>query len=120
MNTEEKIKICKICFNKGFDINKGIVCNLTNEKPDFEDECPDFRLNPTQISQPQTKTINSDEDLNVGLKIVSFCIPLVGIIIWLVNRGTQPQKAKQACNMAWLGILLSVIINIIVVIAEGY
>jgi len=117
MTTEEKLKICKICQNKSFSNEKGLICGLTNEKPDFENECPHFILNPNEVSSSSPNMI--DEELSTGLKVLSFCIPLAGFIIYLVNSKSQPTKAKQACSLAWYGVLLSVIINIIVAIAQG-
>lgn len=37
-----KIEQCKQCKKQKFDFKQGIVCGLTNEKPGFEDSCPDF------------------------------------------------------------------------------
>lgn len=42
MTREEHLKSCKICKNKKFDRNKGIVCKLTNEIADFEETCSNF------------------------------------------------------------------------------
>lgn len=42
MTQDEKIKICLKCRYKKFDVNRGLLCNLTNMPADFETECPDF------------------------------------------------------------------------------
>lgn len=44
MNLRQKIDICKSCQNckRG---RQGIVCGLTNEKPAFENDCPNYILN---------------------------------------------------------------------------
>jgi len=39
------IEICKRCLSKGFSFESGIVCNLTNDKANFTDTCPDFKEN---------------------------------------------------------------------------
>lgn len=33
---------CKKCKKRQFDFQRGTVCSLTNEKPTFENTCPDF------------------------------------------------------------------------------
>jgi uncharacterized RDD family membrane protein YckC len=38
----------KKCTNRGFDIQKGIVCGLTKVLPDFERTCPDYVLDVKQ------------------------------------------------------------------------
>ncbi|AXG69655.1 hypothetical protein KORDIASMS9_01881 [Kordia sp. SMS9] len=40
MNT--KLEFCKTCVNRSFSSANGIVCGLTNEKPNFVLNCPDF------------------------------------------------------------------------------
>lgn len=37
-----KLDTCKKCTNRKFDRNKGLVCGLTDNKPDFELECAHF------------------------------------------------------------------------------
>jgi hypothetical protein len=42
MDRKEHLKICKRCANRKFDMNKGIVCGLTNEIANFELNCTDY------------------------------------------------------------------------------
>lgn len=44
MNREDQVKFCKICQNRSFSMDKGVICSLTNEPATFVDECPDFKL----------------------------------------------------------------------------
>ena len=39
MNAEERLNLCKVCKNRKFTLQKGIVCGLTGEKPTFEESC---------------------------------------------------------------------------------
>ena len=57
----------------------GIVCGLTGDKPAFENECPDFSLDQASVTT-QTQHEPEGEDLDTGLKIVSFCFPIVFVI----------------------------------------
>ncbi|MFT5819489.1 MAG: hypothetical protein ACI8ZM_000713 [Crocinitomix sp.] len=42
---EEYVNICKVCTNRGFDMNKGQICRITKEHAAYlEPECPDFDL----------------------------------------------------------------------------
>ncbi|MGH1386093.1 hypothetical protein [Kordia sp.] len=38
----DKIEFCKTCTNRSFSSSKGIVCGLTNEKPNFVLSCSDY------------------------------------------------------------------------------
>ena len=42
MDRQEHLKFCRICLNRQFDINKGIICKLTNNIADFENYCDHF------------------------------------------------------------------------------
>lgn len=54
-----------------------------------------------------------NDDLGTPLKIVSFCIPLVGAILYFVKKDAEPVAAKQACNMALIGFGVGVVVQII-------
>ncbi len=58
------------------------------------------------------------EDLSLILKIVSFCIPLVGAILWFINRDKNPKAAKSACTFALVGVAVGIIINVIVTLVS--
>lgn len=54
-----------------------------------------------------------DEDLGIGLKIVSACIPIVGAILFFVYKKDEPKKSKQACYAALIGFAIGIVINIV-------
>lgn len=56
---------------------------------------------------------NPHDQLGIGLRIFSFIIPLVGIIIYFANKNTLPNKASSAGKAAGFGILVGIIINFI-------
>lgn len=61
----------------------------------------------------QNDNLNQNEDLETVLKVVSFCIPLVGAILYFVNKDKAPLKAKSACNMALYGFGAGIVLNIL-------
>jgi len=70
--------------------------------------------------QPTTPPVQKQDDLGVLLKIVSFCIPLVGAILYFVKKGDQPVAAKQACTFALIGLAVGIVINIIVYLTGSH
>lgn len=62
---------------------------------------------------------NSEDKLHVGLKILSFCIPLAGAIIYFVKKDREPNAAKTACYAALIGLGVSIILNVIVTLLGG-
>lgn len=67
----------------------------------------DFNQNPN-LSQPQ-----DDQDLDTILKVVSVCLPIVGAVLYFVNKDKAPRKAKSACNMALIGIGVGIVLNVL-------
>jgi FtsH-binding integral membrane protein len=57
---------------------------------------------------------NPDDKLSTGLQVLSFCIPLVGAVVYFSNKDKNPNKAKAACHAALWGIGLGILINILV------
>jgi len=55
----------------------------------------------------------SQEDLSTGLKVLSFCIPLAGAIIYFVKKKDEPVAAKSACNMALIGFAVGLVVQIV-------
>jgi len=45
MKLKDKFSYCKICKNGKIDYEKGLLCDLTDEKPYFEETCEDFKIN---------------------------------------------------------------------------
>ncbi len=61
----------------------------------------------------------NNEDLSTILKVVSFCIPLVGGILWFVKKDDEPVAAKSAGKLALFGLALGIILQIISVVLGG-
>jgi len=69
----------------------------------------------------QLKNLNNnpEDQLETGMKVLSFCIPLAGAIIYFTSKDKSPNKAKQACHFALYGLALGVVIQIISVVITG-
>jgi hypothetical protein len=59
------------------------------------------------------------EDLGIGLKIVSICVPIVGAILYFVWKQDHPKKSKQACNFALIGLGVNIVLSIIYTVFMG-
>lgn len=44
MTIDERLKYCRICENRKTNLAIGLYCGLTNEKPDFEPNCSNFKI----------------------------------------------------------------------------
>lgn len=66
-----------------------------------------------------TDHIQNNEDLHVGLKVVSFCMPIVGLVLYLVNKSKAPLKAKSAGKFALIGLVVGIVLNILAYVFAG-
>ena len=69
--------------------------------------------------QLNTENNNSNDQLETGLKVLAFCIPLAGAIIYFISKEKSPNKAKQACNFALYGIGFGLVVQIISYVITG-
>ena len=67
----------------------------------------DLNQNPN-VNQPQDQ-----EDLEMWMKVLSFCIPIAGAVIYFINKDKAPVKAKSACTMALIGFGVGIVLQII-------
>ena len=42
MNREYQLSLCKVCENRKMEMSRGLLCGLTNEYADFNENCPKF------------------------------------------------------------------------------
>jgi len=56
---------------------------------------------------------NSQEELTTGLKILSFCAPIAGVIIYFMNKDEHPKKAKTACYASLIGVGVILVLTIL-------
>lgn len=56
-----------------------------------------------------SNTSVSEESLSWGMKILSFLLPIVGIIYYFVKKTEAPKKAKDALIFGLAGVALNVI-----------
>ena len=59
MNRKARLSYCNTCNNKSFNSKYGIVCGLTNEIPEFENECPDYDKNVALEQEYKSKNFDS-------------------------------------------------------------
>jgi hypothetical protein len=92
---DPRLETCMHCMNKKFDPKRGIVCNLTDAKPEWDHTCPEYERNEKQFIahelnlKKQAEMQASDDTMGlsaVGIKngILAGIIVIIGGIVWLV------------------------------------
>jgi len=101
MELSDKIKYCTICRNSKRDIERGIVCGLTNEKPAFNKHCADLQASAHDIAELEESMIGGSQKSAIKI-ITALIIVAFGIamgIMWLIHS-YEANKAEQAAQAA--------------------
>ena len=51
MDRSQQLQFCKVCTNRKMDMKQGLLCGLTNQKADFENECASFTKDEKAIAR---------------------------------------------------------------------
>ncbi len=98
-----------------------MICSKCNhEISDNLCVCP-YCNTPTSPAQayaaPSPAPQPCEEKASVGLAVLSFLIPLAGLIIYLVKKDTEPKTAKLSGKCALISFIINLAIYIISFIA---
>ena len=67
MDRTKQLEYCKKCTKQKFDLKQGIICILTNQKADFENECEHFEINKEIIiAQTEKKEAENKRKVSFG------------------------------------------------------
>jgi hypothetical protein len=79
----------------------------------FEKSVKNQILNDVNTATNNENSPNLNDQPSAGLNIVSFLIPLVGLIIYLTERERAPRKAASAGKAALWGVGVTVLLTLI-------
>ena len=94
------------CSECGKELNRGEVfcpnCGKRVEQPYASQQN-------NQYSQPQNMNTSNQDIPSTGLNILSFFVPLVGLILYVVNVDSKPVMAKAIGKWALIGFIVGVV-----------
>ena len=61
----------------------------------------------------------SNDAPSTGCAVLGFFIPIVGLILYLINKDTAPQKARSAGRGALIGFIVGIVFSVIYGIIVG-
>jgi hypothetical protein len=92
MTPDEQLKFCRVCQLRKFDANVGVVCSLTNAKPNFTDQCPTFKIDQpeaTRLAELERSAKESEEQgkslegRGIKLGVLGGVIMITVAVFWL-------------------------------------
>jgi len=76
MTRDQHLVSCKVCENRKTDLQRGLVCKLTNEYADFEMSCPDYAED-TTLSESQKYALSKSKGpfpVTTGIRFANYVI----------------------------------------------
>lgn len=67
----------------------------------------------TSTKNTTTQVATKADAPSTGMAVLSFFIPLLGLILWIVNKDTRPLYAKSAGKGALIGFIVNIVFTII-------
>lgn len=134
MNSFEKLKQSKQLFDEGIiteeeyeKLRTQLLAEIGTEKKEDTTNhiqtgtdnntvsSPTVAANISYTSSQAGTTIISEEGATTGMKVLSFLIPLVGLILFLVNQNTKPVEAKDELKWAGIGFGIGLLCYVLLV-----
>ena len=129
MDTFEKLKEAKQLFDQGIlteteyqELKDRLLKSMDNE-PVAQPAQPASTANTVTFSSentgaaysgtPGTGAAPAGAGASTGMKILSFLIPLVGLILFIVDRDKKPEEAKDELLWAGIGFAVGIVLYII-------
>lgn len=102
MNLQQKLNICSTCTNRKLDINTGIVCNLTNEKPTFEPTCSDYNKDENTretilaAKYIDLEILKTEQHFSIGILFATIAGGVFSFLWAIITIATQYQISIMA------------------------
>lgn len=92
---------------------------MADENKNFGNQYDTEPQSNIQSTESNYTNIPQEEKASVGLAILSFIIPLAGLIIFLTKKDTRPKTAKVSGICALVSVILNIVLSVIMTAAGG-
>lgn len=77
MTLQQQLVFCKQCDKRSFDESIGLVCSLTQNKPEFEDTCSNFSIDAKAANKAVARQATAEKEKKTPV----WTYILIGVII---------------------------------------
>ena len=100
LTRKEIVAVCKTCKNHKTNIQKGIVCGLTNEQANFQTTCPDYAGDKKMIEEAEKaehaqKTMTRRTAISAIYTIIIFLIIAFFRGFFRKNKRLERQRSEE-------------------------
>ena len=87
MTLQERLAFCSICTKRKMNRQIGLICSLTDQKPDFEDNCIDFNKDEKEAERKLSLRMDAAGNVETSKGSKPRQNKIIGIIIFLLGFG---------------------------------
>lgn len=121
MNSAEKIKQAKAMVDDGllteddYQAIKNKLLRELSEEISNENNISIVNLNstPNNYSMEKNDSMAEEPTASTGVLIVCFLFPIIGLILFCINRSTKPKEASSELSWALCGFAVGFFLNIL-------
>jgi uncharacterized RDD family membrane protein YckC len=86
MDRKAQLAYCKKCKHKKFDIQKGIICALTNDVADFSDVCPHYEGEEIEVKIVKSQASKQDLPASASKvkRLINFLVDRIALYILIM------------------------------------
>ena len=97
LSQQEKLAFCKVCKNRSFSSDVGIICGLTKRPPTFNETCVDYQEDVKQItrdferkhSHKITQPSGKVTPVSAGTRFANYFIDGIIHTVFVLRRSIQ-------------------------------
>lgn len=78
MTREERLVYCKVCKNRSFNTNLGIICSFTQEQASFNGTCPDYNEDAREVQNVEVQKQNIKAETKKGINRGRYALFILG------------------------------------------
>ena len=85
MKRTEQLNFCSICIHQSKDMRKGIICGITDQIADFDEQCNSFAEDPEIMEEIRLKEIGNQVDdkmASMGKRFLNYMLDMVFMMIF--------------------------------------
>ncbi len=107
------------CANCGSPLKSTSMPGGGGSQPNPNPTPPPGNYNPNPNPGYNPNPNPNPQGADLIIKILSFCFPIVGLVLYFVWQKERPQAAKDVCTWAAIGFGVGVVFYIIMALAGG-
>ncbi len=103
MDREFQIKFCSVCVNRQFSKDKGVICSITNNQADFEDDCENFYRDEIECKRVMIEKIQKYGLVETKGSLNKLLGEIIEYEVTKVIRFIDPHHGKDLPSSTYVG-----------------